>query len=549
MLEALLTNLEMSVADRLTIETGTPGSFLMEQAGAAVAREAERLLGKLGRVVVFCGPGNNGGDGFVAARLLAARGHLVEVGLLGKAEALHGDARRAAEAWPGVILPVDDLLLDRTDLVIDALFGAGLTRDLDGHAAAIVTRLVEFTRGQRKPVLAVDVPSGIDGSTGAVRGIAVEATCSVTFFCRKPGHMLLPGRLHCGETIVADIGIPHSVLSTVAPKTFANNPAAWKDVFPVPRIDGHKYTRGHALVVSGGLAHTGAARLAARGALRAGAGLVTVATPTEALAVHAAALTAIMTRTCDGPADLATILADRRKNALVMGPGLGTGEATRALFSAALESDDGGTLPPRAIVLDADALTSFQGDVFALSHAIKASGAPLVLTPHEGEFSRLFSGSITADADLWQAFDLLPEALPIHVAHLGSESKLERARAAAALTGAVVLLKGPDTVVAHPTGRATISEDLPPWLATAGSGDVLAGMIGGLLAQSVPAFEAANAAVWLHAAAAREFGPGLIAEDIPEMLPRVLRAMDTERAPHDFSSRTTSPRQPWFDTW
>jgi hydroxyethylthiazole kinase-like uncharacterized protein yjeF len=422
------------------------------------------------------------------------------------------------------------------------LFGAGLTRDLDGHAAAIVKRLIEFARVPKKQVLAVDVPSGIDGSTGAVRGIAVEATCSVTFFCRKPGHMLLPGRLHCGETILAEIGIPLSVLSTIAPSTFVNSPEVWKDLFPFPRIDGHKYTRGHALVVSGGLAHTGAARLAARGALRAGAGLVTVATPTEALAVHAAALTAIMTRPCDGSTDFARVLADRRKNALVIGPGSGVGEETRALVLAALEAENGGTRPPRAVVLDADALTSFEGDVFGLSRAIKASGAPLVLTPHEGEFSRLFSGSITADADLWQAFDLLPDAVPMHVAHLGSESKLERARAAAALTGAVVLLKGPDTVVAHPTGRATISEDLPPWLATAGSGDVLAGMIGGLLAQSMPAFEAASAAVWLHGAAAREFGPGLIAEDIPEMLPRILRAMYAQRAPHDFSSGTTSPR-------
>ncbi len=535
MLDALLTNAEMAEADRLTIQSGTPGSFLMEQAGAAVAREAERMLGKRGRVVVLCGPGNNGGDGFVAARLLAAIGHHVEVGLLGKIEALRGDARSAAEAWPGVIAPVADLALDGADLAIDALFGAGLTRDLDGHAKATVARLDEFSRARKKPILAVDVPSGIDGSSGAIRGIAVTATRSVTFFRRKPGHVLLPGRLHCGETIVADIGVPAAVLATIAPKAFVNSPAAWKDVFPVPRIDGHKYSRGHALVLSGGLAHTGAARLAARGALRAGAGLVTVATPTEALAVHAAALTAIMTRPCDGREDLKAILADRRKNALVMGPGLGVGEPTRALVAAALAGEIGGARPPRAIVLDADALTSFQGDVFALSRAIKGSGMPVVLTPHEGEFSRLFSGSVSADADLWQAFDLLPEALPIHVEHLRSGSKLERARAAAALTGAVVLLKGPDTIVADPAGKATIAEDLPPWLATAGSGDVLAGMIGGLLAQSMPAFEAASAAAWLHGAAAREFGPGLIAEDIPEMLPRVLRGLYADLVPHTLS--------------
>jgi hydroxyethylthiazole kinase-like uncharacterized protein yjeF len=522
MLDALLTNAEMAEADRLTIQSGTPGSFLMEQAGAAVARESEHLLVRRGRIVVFCGPGNNGGDGFVAARLLAAKGHRVEVGVLGKLEARRGDARGAAEAWPDVILPVDDLPLDGVDLAIDALFGAGLTRDLDGHAKATVSRLDDWARAQKKPILAVDVPSGIDGSTGAVRGIAVHATRTVTFFRRKPGHVLLPGRLHCGETIVADIGIAGSVLATIVPKAFVNTPAAWKDVLPIPRIEGHKYSRGHALVMSGGLSQTGAARLAARGALRAGAGLVTVATPIEALAVHAAALTAIMTRPCDGPEELKAILADRRKNALVMGPGLGVGDPTRTLVECALEGDSGGTLPPRAIVLDADALTSFAGDACALSRAIKASGMPVVLTPHEGEFGRLFAGAATADADLWQAFDVLPEALPMHVEHLRSGSKLERARAAAALTGAVIVLKGADTIVADPLGQATIADDLSPWLATAGSGDVLAGMIGGLLAQSMPAFEAASAAVWLHGAAAREFGPGLIAEDIPEALPRVL---------------------------
>ena len=371
--EVLLTNPEMAEADRLTTASGTPGSFLMEQAGAAVAREAELLLPKQGHVAVCCGPGNNGGDGFVAARLLAAKGHCVAVGLLGEAERLLGDARSAAEAWPGVILPVFELSLDGADLVIDALFGAGLTRDVDGLAKATVTRLNEWARLRKKPILSVDVPSGIDGSSGAVRGIAVEAKRSVTFFRRKPGHLLLPGRLHCGETILADIGIPSSVLATIGARTFVNAPAAWSARFPISRIDGHKYTRGHALVVSGGLAQTGAARLAARGALRAGAGLVTVATPREALGVHASALTAIMTRICDGPEELKAILGDRRKNALVMGPGLGIGAATRALLSAALEGD--GTLSPAPrTVLDADALTSFQDDVVALARLIKASG-------------------------------------------------------------------------------------------------------------------------------------------------------------------------------
>jgi hydroxyethylthiazole kinase-like uncharacterized protein yjeF len=521
----LLSNLEMAEADRLTIESGTPGAWLMELAGGAVASEAGRLLRVRGRIVIFCGPGNNGGDGFVAARLLAAKGHSIEVGLLGTLGALRGDARSAAEAWPGVILPVDELHLDDADLAIDALFGAGLSRDLDEQAETTLARIDDWARTTRKPILAVDVPSGIDGSTGIVRGFAVRATRTITFFRRKPGHVLLPGRAYCGETIIADIGIPSSVLTRIAPKTFLNSFEAWSSVFPVPSVEGHKYSRGHAVVVSGGLATTGAARLAARGALRTGAGLVTVATPAEALPVHAAALTAIMTRPFEGPKGLKEILADRRKNALVLGPGLGIGANTCRLVEAALDATDSGTDTLRAVVLDADALTSYRDDVFTLSRAIKTSGMPVVLTPHEGEFARLFTGAATADADLWPAFDLVPGALPLHVERIRSESKLERARAAAALTGAVIVLKGADTVVAHPSGRVTIAETLPPWLATAGSGDVLAGIIGGLLAQSMPAFEAASAAVWLHGAAARAFGPGLIAEDIPEMLPQVLRAI------------------------
>lgn len=521
----LLTNAEMSEADRLTIASGTPGSFLMEHAGAAIAREAARLAPCPARIKVFCGPGNNGGDGFVAARLLAAKGYFVEVGLFGRLEALQGDAARAAKAWSGKIVSIEDLALDSADLAIDALFGAGLARDLDGLAKAIVSRLDDWARTSKKPILAVDVPSGIDGSSGQVRGIAVAAKCTVTFFRRKPGHLLLPGRLYCGETIVADIGIPESVLATIEPAAFINGPEVWRHMFPVPRIDGHKYSRGHALVVSGGLAHTGAARLAARGALRAGAGLVTVATPKEALPVHAVALTAIMTRACDSAGDLMLLLGDRRKNALVMGPGLGVGDATRAMVLAALAADADAAAPRRAIVLDADALTTFQGDGFTLAQAVRASLAPVVLTPHDGEFARLFANARADDARRWQVFDLPPDVLETSFSRLQSASKLERTRAAAALTGAVVLLKGADTIVAAPSGRATIAHDLPPWLATAGSGDVLAGMICGLLAQSMPVFEATCAAVWLHGAAARVFGPGLIAEDIPENLPPVLRAL------------------------
>ena len=358
--------------------------------------------------------------------------------------------------------------------------------------------MIEAMNAQPAPVVAVDLPSGINGTSGAVMGAAVNAAHTVTFFRKKPGHLLLPGRLHCGAVSVADIGIPASVLARIAPQTFENVPALWREGFPVPRHEGHKYGRGHAVVVSGPSWSTGAARLAARGALRAGAGLVTIASPREALAVNAAASLAVMVRPVDGAAELTTFLADRRLNALAIGPGIGVNEATCELVLAALSGD-------RAVVLDADAITSFAKAPQRLAEALKArAGKATILTPHEGEFSRYFGA--------------LDERTKVG-------SKLERARLAAELTGATIVLKGADTVVAAADGRASIAGNAPAYLATAGAGDVLTGMATGLLAQGMPAFEAASAAVWLHGEAANAFGPGLIAEDLPEMLPQLYRAL------------------------
>jgi hydroxyethylthiazole kinase-like uncharacterized protein yjeF len=323
--------------------------------------------------------------------------------------------------------------------------------------------------------------------------VAVRATATVTFFRRKTGHLLLPGRTYCGDVSVAQIGIPDSVLDTIQPRACANEPALWLAAFPWPRAESHKYAKGHAVVVSGPVYSTGAARLGARGALRAGAGLVTVASPREALEVNAAQLTAIMVRPVDSAAELTALLADERKNAVMMGPGAGVGDRLRTMVLAALATQ-------AAVVLDADALTSFARDANTLFAAIKARGAPVVLTPHDGEFARLFGP-------------------------LGEGSKLDLARAAASRSGAVLVLKGADTVVAAPGGRASINGTTSPWLATAGTGDVLAGMVAGMLAQRMDAFEAASAAVWMHGAAAQAFGPGLIAEDVSEMLPQVLRKL------------------------
>ncbi len=490
----LLTPAEMTEADRLAIAGGVPGIALMERAGGAVADAVAARAG-YGRPVicVVAGPGNNGGDGFVAARILSERGYRVQLLLQGARERLTGDAAIAASRWTGPLEAAAPEALAGADLIVDALFGAGLARDIEGEPRA----LIEAINARGVPVIAVDLPSGIDGGTGQVRGVAVRAAESVTFFRRKPGHLLLPGRIHCGRVTVHDIGIPDAVLERIGPSTLANDPALWGRAFPVPAADGHKYSRGHAIVVSGGLSSTGAARLSARAALRAGAGLVTLASPPEALAVNAAASLSVMVRRMEGADGLAEMLADRRINALVLGPGGGVGRPLRDMVLAALRHG-------RATVLDADALTSFADDPEELFSPIRSNCLPTILTPHTGEFHRLFAKSSFI---------------------IEKQGKIELARAAATASGAVVVLKGPDTVVASPDSRAAVTDNAPPWLATAGSGDVLAGLAGGLLAQGMPGFEAACAAVWLHGEAGQEAGPGLIAEDLPDVLPEVYRRL------------------------
>jgi hydroxyethylthiazole kinase-like uncharacterized protein yjeF len=492
----VLTTAEMERADRLTIAADTPGFALMLSAGQAVAEAAMDLVEE-GTIVVVAGRGNNGGDGFVAAAELAARGREVSVILLCERDSLQGDAASAARGWKYPVLPFNPQAIGRPALIIDALFGAGLNRSVKGEPYD----MIEAINANGAPVLAIDLASGINGTTGAVMGIAVRATETVTFFRRKPAHLLLPGRIYCGRVRVADIGIDTSVLAEIHPQTFENTPQFWRTSFPVPKVDGHKYARGHAIVVSGDIAATGAARMSARGALRAGAGLVTLASPGDALDINASALTAVMVRSIDTVVEFGELLTDKRLNTCVIGPGAGVGQRTRDFVLTALSAK-------RNLLLDADALTSFADAPDHLFEAIKASPDPqVVLTPHEGEFPRLFS-------DISNKHSL--------------RSKLERVRAAAVRSGAIVLLKGPDTVVASPDGRATIAANAPPWLATAGAGDVLAGMIAGLLAQGVPAFEAACIGVWMHGEAGREAGPGLIAEDLSEVLPAVFRQIYDE---------------------
>ncbi|HMB11734.1 NAD(P)H-hydrate dehydratase [Saliniramus sp.] len=488
----ILAVAQMREADRLTIASGVSGMSLMESAGAGVAQAARAMLAPTGRVVILCGPGNNGGDGFIAARRLAEDGYRVTLGLVGPREALSGDAGAAAALYDGPAIPLEEITCDEADLVIDALFGTGLARGLEGAVAACIARVAQ----SGVPVLAVDIPSGIDGDSGTVRGVTLPATRTVTFAARKPGHLLLPGRDLCGVVSVVDIGIPDATRDGFAPALFANEPALWRTMLPHPKADTHKYQRGHGLVLSGEMHRTGAARLAARGALRSGAGAVTLASPRVALAVNAAHLTAIMLAPCDTPEELGALLEDLRFTAVALGPGYGVGEATRAMVKAAARAG-------RGLVLDADALTSFAGEAYTLGMIATAARA-CVLTPHEGEMRRLFeSAEGVLDApNRWQA-----------------------ALRAAEIARSVMICKGGDTIVASPDGRAAILAETTPYLATAGSGDVLTGIVTGLLTQGMPAFEAACAAVWLHARAGIAYGPGLIAEDLSEALPGVLRGM------------------------
>ncbi|UUP19613.1 NAD(P)H-hydrate dehydratase [Nitratireductor thuwali] len=488
----LLTPQEMSRADALAMEKGPhDGAGLMDRAGAAVADAVlARFAGAAG-FDILCGPGNNGGDGYVVADLLRERGLDTKVWRLAMPRQ-GSDCEAVAARCHAECAPLEDYRPLPGRIAVDALFGAGLSKPVGGAAARVLGSLAET--GVR--VVAVDLPSGVSGATGQVLGIAAPAALTVTFFRRKPGHLLYPGRALCGETLVADIGIDARVLDEIAPRCFVNDPALWRAEWPVMEPDLHKYRRGHVGVFSGGPMATGAARLSARAAARIGAGAVTLLSPGAALAVNAMHLTSIMLRRVEEERELLEFHEERRPKAYVLGPGFGIGELTRRFAEAILQAQQGAGL-----VLDADAITAFAGDPQRLADAASKRRGDLFLTPHAGEYARLFP-DLGGDDDL---------------------SKLDRARKAAAHMNAVVVYKGADTVIAAPDGRAAINANAGPHLATAGSGDVLAGMIAGLCARGMPGFEAAAAAVHLHGEAGNGCGAGLIAEDLPERLPEILR--------------------------
>lgn len=484
----VITAAQMRAAERRAMLDGITGWEMMHAAGMRAAAEMTARF-RPRRTLVLCGPGNNGGDGFVIAEALRLAGWPVEVACMITPSALRGDAKTAAEAYRGEIVPFNAEIIRPELLLVDALFGTGLERPLEGEARHVLSMAdtLECT------VVAVDIPSGIHPDTAKVLGSAAHAALTVTFAARRPAHLLYPGREYCGEVAVADIGIARQVEAVVAErKTDArviheNHPELWEYSLRWPRPHTHKYMRGSAVVAGGGIAETGATRLAALSALRVGAGVVTVCCGKEALPVYAARLTSVMTRVTETAEEYAACIADARHRALLVGPGHSVGERTAEYVLAALST-------AKACVLDADALTSFAGRPETLFAAITGEA---VLTPHEREFSLLFP-------------DL-------------EGDKITRAREAATRSKVVVLLKGADTVIACPDGRAVVNTILAPDLATAGSGDVLAGIITGLLATGIPAFEAACAGAWIHSAAGEKFGAGLIAEDVPQMIPEVLK--------------------------
>ena len=480
----ILTVAEMTAADRRTIEAGTAGFALMQRAGEAVAA-AIRQRWPACRCVVLCGPGANGGDGWVAARLLAAAGYDVSVALEGEREALKGEAAEAARGWDGPLARLAPSAVTGAQLIVDAIFGAGLSRPVDSGVA----ETLRAAEASGAPIVAVDLPSGLSGDTGKPLGYAPRATLTVTFHRRKIGHALEPGRSLCGEVVVGDIGlIPAPV------RLYENGPALWLHRFPWPTTTSHKHARGRLVVVSGEMTRTGAARLAARAGLRIGAGLVTLLSPPDALAVNAAHLEAVMLKPFETDAELEAAADDA--DAAVIGPAAGVDDATVSNLLALVRTG-------AAIVIDADALTAFRDDPEELFSVLDRDD---VLTPHPGEFDRVFPGLLKS----------APE-------------RITAARGAAARAHAVVLLKGPDTVIAAPDGRCAVNMNGVPWLATAGSGDVLAGFLGGLMAQGMDSFDAACAGVWIHAEAAALHGVGLTAEDLPGLAPAVLRQLLSRR--------------------
>jgi NAD(P)H-hydrate epimerase len=487
MRDEILSIQEMRAADAFAVANGVSGEALMDKAGSAVADAVARRWSPR-PALILCGPGNNGGDGYVCAARLASRGWPVRVAALGDPDRLSGDAAWARGLWTG---PIENLAVaeaGEAGLIVDALFGAGLARPLEGAAA----RWVEKAEASGAVLVAVDTPSGLDGDAAKASGAVFQADLTVTFHRPKPAHLLYPGRALCGEIVCVDIGILPGWEGKREPNALLNHPGLWSRRLRWGAAQDHKHRRGRLGVFTGGAASTGAARMAAEAGLRVGAGLVTLLSPPSALLVNASASTAVMVARWAEPGEAGALLEEKQADAAVIGPAAGTGEATCEAVLSALDR-------PTALVLDADALTAFEAEPAPLFAALRPGD---VLTPHAGEFRRIFPDIAASD-----------------------RNKMEQARLAADRAGAVVVFKGPDTVIASPKGIVVVNARAAPGLATAGTGDVLAGLIGGLLAQGLFAPDAAAAGVWIHAEAGLNLSPGQTAEDLLQALPTTLHAL------------------------
>ncbi len=491
----------MGAADSFAMAHGRSGGALMDAAGGAIADAiANRWSPR--SIAVLCGPGNNGGDGWEAAAQLQALGWPVEVFAMKPAAELEGDAARAADKWTGEVQGLEACDPSRFALILDALFGAGLSRPLDGEPARLARACAERT------VIAADVPSGVHGDRARADGPAFKAALTVTFHRYKPAHVLHPGRAACGEIVLADIGVPDGWMDAASPVAEHNHPDLWSVPGLHIEAGAHKHQRGRLCVLSGGHGASGAARLSAEAGLTAGAGYVTLLCPPDALTECAASLRAVVTRAYDLTADFASVLDDHRAQAAVMGPGAGTSRETRRRVLQACGQG-------ASLVLDADALTVFEQDSAALHEALHER---CVLTPHAGEFARVFPDFAGTSES-------------------SGENKIEIARKAASRAGAVLVLKGPDTVIAAPDGRVRVNTHASSRLSTAGTGDVLAGLIGAFLAQGADAFDAASAAVWVHGEMGRRMGPGDTAASAITLLPQALRQV------RDLQSRKAALRR------
>ena len=487
----LLDTQQSREVDRFTIEQGVAGATLMEAAGKQLATVLTEYIGTPleagGVVIILCGPGNNGGDGFVAAKYLDQLGYLVSLRCTILPSELKGDAKKAAQAWSGEVEAISTKGFKDAAAIVDCLFGTGLKRPIENDLES----LVKAVNASEAFVLSADVPSGLCADTGKPLGECIEADATVTFAFKKQGQVIVPGRYFCGGNAnihIANIGVSPDALGHIKATVHENIPSLWGQCFPYSGPQTHKYGRGHMLVLGGKEPTLGASRLASLAGLRVGAGLVTLAAPTETYAVQASALMDVMVRRFDSAFGFMGIVNDPRIRAVLVGPGAGRGEKTFDLVKQV-------GAKKKSLVLDADALASLVDRVDIIS---QLKSPEVILTPHEGEFAKLFP-SLNFQ-----------------------ENRLDAVTQAAEQTNAIVVLKGVSTIVAAPDGRASISANAPSWLSVGGTGDVLSGMICGLITQGMPAFEAASAGVWIHGEAGMAAGRGLIASDLLDVIPKVL---------------------------